>query len=296
MNKLKNNIENSFGEKGKSWLNALPSIVKALSTHWSLSNITPVDNMSWNYVAFAMQEDSYPVVLKISCTQELIVDEYRSLRHFNGRGAINVLAMNEQYHALLLERAIPGDLLKDQYKYNVKSTINTFSQVVKTLASQNRIDAKFSHVGKWCEAIDRVKIGSIASHLVSKAQELKIKLLNTAKDEYVCHGDLHLENIIKQGVNWLAIDPKGIVGEMTFEAAAFNLLNQEERHDTTGSLSLKIIERIDFLSTALEIDRDRLIAWIFLRVIISVQWFIEDNGDESYMLALAYHLYPLLPK
>ena len=36
---------------------------------------------------------------------------------------------------------------------------------------------------------------------------------------------------------------------------------------------------------------DRLRAWVFLRVIISAQWFIEDNGNPDEMLRLASVLY-----
>lgn len=126
-----------------------------------------------------------------------------------------------------------------------------------------------------------------------KAKQLKLNLLNSLKNEYLCHGDLHLENIIQNRNEWLAIDPKGIIGEMAFEAAAFDLLSNDELSDSSTT-ELKIVNRVKQLSTALDIDPNRLLQWIFLRIIISAQWFVEDNGDPSRVLKLAQHVYPLL--
>lgn len=48
------------------------------------------------------------------------------------------------------------------------------------------------------------------------------------------------------------------------------------------------------LSNALEINVERLLSWIFVRAIISAQWFIEDGGDPSEALQLTAYVYPLL--
>jgi streptomycin 6-kinase len=122
-------------------------------------------------------------------------------------------------------------------------------------------------------------------------------LLSTAQQEYLCHGDLHLENILQHGSHWLAIDPKGIIGEMAFEAAAFDCLSPDELKDSQQVTS-KIIDRVEKLAITLRIDFNRLLAWIFLRTIISAQWFIEDKGEPNESLderlTLAKHVYPIL--
>lgn len=117
--------------------------------------------------------------------------------------------------------------------------------------------------------------------------------MNSAKNEYLCHSDLHLENIIQYGDKWLSIDPKGIIGEMAFEAAAFDLIDKSE-WSQLETIKDKVINRVNLLASALDIDKDRLLAWIFLRVIISAQWFIEDNGNPDEMLTLASTVFPLV--
>lgn len=286
MKTLEKNISNLCGQKGRDWINALPSIVKHLSQHWSLTDIKPVKNMSWNYVATAVQHGHDLVVLKISCDKELIRDEYKTLQHFNGQGAIKVLDINAEHNALLLEQAVPGYLLKELHPKNIIDTIHDYTDVVKKLATVPITDVNdFTHVSKWCAAFDRITDARVEKRFIEKAQALKTMLLGTAKQEYLCHGDLHLENIIKHGSDWLVIDPKGIIGEMAFEAAAFDLIDKE---------NMQIIEQVQMLANALRLDFKRLLAWVFLRIIMSAQWFIEDNGDPSHMLKLANDVEKLL--
>ncbi|MCZ6913959.1 MAG: hypothetical protein O7C59_05525 [Rickettsia endosymbiont of Ixodes persulcatus] len=294
---LKKNITNLFGKNGEEWLISLPKVVKKLAQQWSLAHIKPVNNMSWNYVALAFQENSLPIVLKISCDKQIIQDEYKALRHFDGHGSIKVLAINWQYNALLLQQAIPGHCLKELHPQKLAETIKIYSAVVQVLATPKIYDNSTAHVSQWCNAVDRITDSRIEKFFVDKAKQLRSALLNTAQPEYLCHGDLHLENILQHGSHWLAIDPKGIIGDTAFEAAAFALLSPDELKDSQQVTS-KLIDRVEKLSITLGIDFNRLLAWIFLRTIISAQWFIEDNGEPSESLderlTLAKHVYPIL--
>lgn len=63
-------------------------------------------------------------------------------------------------------------------------------------------------------------------------------MLGSAENEYFCHGDLHLDNVIYQGKRCLAIGPKGIMGEMAFEAAAFDPPSEGEKQNLDQIISL----------------------------------------------------------
>ena len=293
MKTLEKNIKNMLGEDGKKWLDSLPNLVEKLSHYWSLTHIKPVKNMNWNFVALAIQKNTDLVVLKISFDKQLIQNEYKTLKHFNGHGAIKVLDINKDDHALLLEQAVPGRLLKEFYPSQINETLHIYGQLVKVLSKTKLAHKSYTHVSQWCKAIDGITDQRIDTRYVIKAKELKSALLNSAQYEYLCHGDLHLENILQQGSHWLAIDPKGIIGEMAFEAAAFDLISQEEMQDTS-TITTKIIDRVTTLSTVLGLDFHRLLSWIFLRMIISAQWFVEDHGDTGDMLNRAAYIYPLL--
>lgn len=293
MKTLEENVTNVWGDEGKAWLEKLPRIITELSAHWQLSNITPVDNLSYNYVATAKQNNGTPIVLKFSCDKTLIESEYRALKQFNGAGSIQVIDRHANHNALLLEQAIPGCLLKTNYSNHIEETIEIYATVVKALASIPKPDAEYTHAEKWCRAIDRIHDKRIKPQYIDKAKELKHYLLTSGDNEYLCHGDLHLENIIYHNKKWVSIDPKGILGEVAFEAAAFDLLDKADWREPE-TVPDKINYRLSLLANGLEIREDRLRAWFFLRTTISAQWFIEDNGDPEKMLKLADALYPTL--
>ena len=293
MRTLEENVINVWGDQGKSWLNQLPDIILQLTQHWGLSDITAVENMSYNYVAKALQNNHTPVVLKISCDKRLIHDEYKALCHFNGHGSIKVIDQHQPLNALLLKQAIPGYLLKDNHPDEIQATINIYADVVNATASQTKPTSQYTHVRQWCQAIDRISDDRIKKHFIHKAKALSSFLLKSVENEYLCHGDLHLENIIQHGNKWLSIDPKGIIGEVAFEAAAFDLIDKNEWAEPE-SIQDKILNRTAILASNLNINKDRLLAWIFLRVVISAQWFIEDNGKPDEILKLASFIYPLI--
>ena len=295
MRTLEKNVMNVWGNKGREWLKNLPNIIAELSEHWKLSDVKPVENMSYNYVATAKQDHNTPVVLKFSCDKMLIEDEYRALKHFNGVGSIQVINRVTNHNALLLEQAIPGFLLKANYPKDIEETIEIYAGVVKALASKPKPETEYTHVEKWCQAIDRITDPRISLKYIDKAKELKTYLLSSGGNEYLCHGDLHLENIIRHEDSWLSIDPKGIIGELEFEAAAFDLLDKSDWNEPK-TIPDKINQRLSLLANNLEIPADRLRAWVFLRVIISAQWFVEDNGNPDETLKLAPVLYPSLSK
>lgn len=285
------NIINAFGEAGRKWLYSLPNIIEKLAQQWSLTQIHPVKQLNWNYVALALLDNNKPVVLKISCDQQLIRDEYNALTHFAGHGSIRVFAINAEYNSLLLQRAMPGFTLQELVS-DVSKRIDIYATIVKALAS-SKVGYHATHVKTWCDAVDRMTDSRIERFLLDRARYVRSRLLNTMQQVYLCHGDLHLENILQHNTDWLAIDPKGILGEMAFEAAAFDVINPTELHNG-ASISTIIRDRVTKLASALAIHYDRLLAWFFLRTIISAQWSIEDNHDPSKMMLLAKQIYPLL--
>lgn len=172
MNTLEKNITSLHKEKGFQWLADLPNIINYLAAKWSLTDINPVGNMSWHYVAFAKQQNQKPVVLKIGCDEKVSQDEYRALHYFDGQGAIQVLDYDADYSALLLACAIPGDLLTSTQN-NIKNTIHIYADTVNTLLHRSAIPAGFTHVSHWCCALDRINDSRISKQKVDLAMQLR---------------------------------------------------------------------------------------------------------------------------
>ena len=288
MRTLKHNITNRLGRSGKDWLIQLPNIIGRLTTLWQLSDLQPVTNMNWSYVVKAAKQNNVPVVLKICCDKGLLANEFTVLRHFAGHGAIEVINFNVQYNALLLKQAIPGDSLKTLYPTQVENVMDYYANVVKQLSSLSiPSNSNYRHIRDWLTALERMNNTTIPQHLLDKAILLKNHLLATSNNESILHGDLHHDNVLKHGDQWLAIDPKGIRGELAFEAAAFDFVNLSEVNDVHDITDL-YHNRIVKLAEKLALNPKRLLEWVFVRQILAAAWFIEDNGDPGQSLKMAH--------
>ncbi|MDI9819702.1 MULTISPECIES: hypothetical protein [unclassified Legionella] len=130
MKTLRQNIANLYGSKGTDWIANLPAIVTALTNDWSLSEITPVSNMTFNYVAKAILNTKEPVVLKISYDGQSIIHEKRALTSLGFQGSIKLIDYNSKYNALLLQQAIPGITLKSLYRDNPNYVMDCYVETM----------------------------------------------------------------------------------------------------------------------------------------------------------------------
>lgn len=110
MDRFRNNIISTHKEQGKSWLEKLPKIVAGLTKEWYLSELKPIDNLSFNYVLSGYQNNK-PIILKLSFAAKDLTNEAEALKVFSGFGAATILAQKD--NVLLLERAVSGISLKE---------------------------------------------------------------------------------------------------------------------------------------------------------------------------------------
>src|SRR5947209_9474797 len=98
-------------EEGREWLDRLPSILAACEQRWGLT-ISPPFGLSYHYVAPAIRVDGMPVVVKVCSPTGEFKQEAEALRLFDGHGMVQLLDSDPENEAMLLERLIPGTLLK----------------------------------------------------------------------------------------------------------------------------------------------------------------------------------------
>lgn len=292
MNELEKKNINLFGERGKQWIENLPKITESLSKKWQLTDIVPVGNMSWNYVAKAHCEVHGPVCIKVSIDENLIADEIKALEYFNGFGMIKLIDHDTELQALLLYQAIPGKSLKDLYQSNKEEPIEIYASVIGSLLSapKAKINTK-KHVNDWLKAFDRVPKGKLPKNIIFKAKMLSKEMLDQPHDEFLLHGDLHMNNIISDQNEWIAIDPKGIIGPKEFEIACFDFITKDELSSADNIPEL-FDARAAKLSDLLKIDHSMLKNWVFIRLVLGACWMIEDNGKADVFLNQVQAIFP----
>lgn len=281
MNQLERNIINSYGTLGKQWLNTLAELMKQIEASYGLSNLKPVENLSYNYVLSGLQ-GSRPIMLKLGFDTTQLNQETIALNSFNGFGTISVLEANEGM--LLLERAVPGMSLRRLFPEKDNEAIHIACKCLRRLHQAPIPHAHpFPNIKDWLMALDK-DLGIPADHL-QKARKLRDELLATAAPPVLLHGDLHHDNILKSGNHWVVIDPKGVIGEPAYEVAAFirNPMPELLLHQNIDNI---IQNRITECAKALKLSKQRIINWSYVQSVLAWAWALEDSHDDTYFRTL----------
>lgn len=219
--------------------------------------------------------NSNRVVLKITKT---IGDEWNSgavLRAFRGAGTVWALEAAEG--AVLLERLDPATELVELVRNGRdEEATAVFGELISTMAHHDP-PAGCPTVSDWGLGFDRyVNNGEIPAELVQQAAQIYRKLATSQKQTMLLHGDLHHYNVLLDANRgWVAIDPKGVVGELEYELGAM-IRNPFELPDFYVSLAV-VQRRLQQLTDALHLDYDRALGWAFAQAVLSAIWGVEDG-------------------
>jgi streptomycin 6-kinase len=271
-----------FGERGRVWLERLPIIVQSCAERWNLRVSAPFPNLTYNFVAPAESRDGTRAVLKIGVPYPELMTELAALRHFDGRGSVRLLAADEDAGAMLLERVEPGTPLFELADDATATSIA--ARVMRRLWRPAPVDHSYPTVARWGEGFKRLRVrfpdgGPFPRPLLEQAEALFSELLASSAPPVVLHGDLHHWNILRADRDrWLAIDPKGVVGEPAYEVGA--LLRNPlpyllERPDPAGTTARRVVQ----LSEELGFDRERVRCWGLAQAVLSAWWCLEDGVD-----------------
>jgi streptomycin 6-kinase len=212
------------------------------------------------------------------------------LRYFNGHGAVRVLAADHQ--ALLMERASDDvSLATMALSGEDERAAEILASCVRQLHAPRDVPPPpgLVPITDWFRSLfARQEAHPILSRCAAAAR----RLLADPRDVTVLHGDLHHMNVLNSPRGWLAIDPKGLLGERTYDVA--NLLGNPWPHgalvhstDRMGRLSALYADRLG-------LDVARVLGFGFAHAGLAASWAIEDGRDPSFRLACAACIAPLL--
>ena len=241
-------------------------------------------------------------------------DEWGSgavLDAFDGKGCVRVYDYVDG--AVLMEKVSPGRALaelslagRDDEATEILADVMQRmsapreSPVVRSSgvwppASGLAVDA--ATVQKWGLGFARYLASGeeqIPRALVEQGQQLYLTLAESQRSPRLLHGDLQHYNVLLDAERgWLAIDPKGVVGEIEYEIGA-SLRNP---HGPALFASAGTIRnRLRIFETSLKLDADRALRWSFAQAVLSAIWSIEDGegGGAPPSVLLADAIRPLL--
>ncbi len=234
-------------------------------------------------IAFGAR-DNQAVVLKVI---KEMGDEWYSgeiLEAFDGHGVVRVYEQTPG--AVLMERLRPGNsLVEMSIGGKDEEAIDILADVIQQMSSlaSPRSGSQSSKAPKtvqdWGKGFDRY-IGTgddqIPQELVEAGHHVFSQLCASQRGPRLLHGDLQHYNVLfDSNRGWVAIDPKGVMGELEYEIGAA-LRNPMERPELF--LSRATIERrVKQFTSKLNLDFERMLKWSFAQAVLSAIWDIEDG-------------------
>lgn len=275
-------IAEVHGAAGVDWLARLPMLLEECARHWSLTIQPPFAPLTYNYVAPARRADGVEVVVKAGVPHRELLSEMAALRFYDGRGMVQLLDADADRGIMLLERLRPGTPLT--YLEDDEQATVIAARVMRELWRPAPPTHAFSTVADWAAGMGRMRAhfdggtGPLPTPLVERAERLFAELLATMDAPVVLHGDLHHDNILAATREpWLAIDPKGIVGEPAYEVGAL-LHNPLPRILDVPDPKRLFARRVDLLTEELGFERERILGWGVAQAVLSAWWTVEDHG------------------
>ncbi len=225
-------------------------------------------------------------VLKVYKPESDEAPSARFLALHKGVGTVRVLESDP--NAILLERVVPGTRLAafslvgrdDEATHVICDTIEKLQSARADIAGWQ------GHEEQVAEFERRVAVAPLTEEIAARAQTLFLELEATQKHRVLLHGDLHHENILfDEERGWLAIDPKGVVGDLAYELAA-PLRNPLENPDIFMTPA-QMDRRVAIYCERLQLDRRRVLGWCFARNAIAALWYADRTPEP--LRAKAWH-------
>jgi streptomycin 6-kinase len=252
------------------WLQELPRVVDELALELGLelgAPFTPGGQCAW--VAPARKGQREDLVLKVGWRHHEAEHEADALRFWDGDGTIRCLAARTRRDtiALLLERCVPGDQLK-QSRSEPEQDVVIVGLLRRLWRRPPGPDHPFATLTDMCDrwaAAFEAELDSDSRGLDRGLGREGIAALRelprTSERGLLLCTDLHAGNVLaSQREPWLVIDPKPFIGDPAYDVVQ-HMLNCDER------LALDPAVLAARMADLLELDRERVTQWLFARCV-----------------------------
>jgi len=209
-------------------------------------------------------------------------DEAPSARYLavhRGSGTVRVLESDAA--AILVERVFPGTrLTRLPADGRDDAACHIICDTIEKLQSSAVEISGWPGHDQHLAAFQRYPISPLTPEIVARAESLFRELDASQSGRVLLHGDLHHENILfDEARGWLAIDPKGEIGEIAYELAA-PLRNPLDDPDQFMSPS-QMDRRVSIYCERLKLDRKRVLGWCFVRTASAALWYAGRTPEPK---------------
>lgn len=268
------------GPDGHTWLSGLTAVVDERRAAWGLSLDGPAMN-GHNALVLPVRRDDRPMVLKVTWPHPEAAHEHLGLRHWAGRGAVQMIAADPGSSSLLLERLGPGDLAAEPEA----DAVGVLGSLLRRLHVQPPPSVPLFRqaTASWFAPL-RSHPGSIPRRWVDRALEV----YDHREDPVVLlHGDLHFLNVLAgEREPWLAIDPKPMAGPAAFDLYPL-LANRVEDYGNGSGFRAAVRWRLECAAEAAGVDLTAARDWGVAHAVVNAYDYGQDGWPTLTTLNLA---------
>ena len=260
---------------GAEFLDKLQAILEKYSSLWQLSNIEQIDYYSVNCI-FACTSVKYGAcILKVSQCAKNMASEYNALKDFSGSAICKVYQANIDDGVMLIEQITPGTQLRNETDLDTRLDVfcGIFSNLHTIPSDMTKYQTYMDWVSHVAEYMRSPADFNDFSEKMTKAESICRVLWQKYPAQMLLHGDLHHDNIILGEQSYLAIDPKGVVGNPIFDIPRF-MLNEDDM-DKNG----KFDYIVRTLSKNLGISEQDIRSLYYIETCMENCWNIENGGE-----------------
>jgi streptomycin 6-kinase len=264
---------------GAEWLARLPNLVVECAEMWSLTVGAPYAESNVSWVAPVEFPNREPAVLKINFPERESQYEACALAHWSGEAAVRLLRSDAERRALVVELCEPGtalwDVTDEPEAFGIAAGVlhRLWRPVPEGSGFRRLADAAAAWAdelpSRW-EQQGRPYERAVLDEAVSFLREA-----GPAQGQPVlCHQDYHCGNVLRATrEEWLAIDPKPLVGEREFDTASL-LRDRRWELRVDPHPVRRLGQRLDLLAAELDLDRERMRGW---GIAHALAWAVDED-------------------
>lgn len=268
------------GPSGREWIDSLPHLLADVLTQWSLVPDGPPAVGQCSLV-LPVRGPEGPAALKLGWPHEDSVHEHLALRAWGARGAVGLLAADPRRSVLLLERLTTEDLSAPWDEEAVAAVAGLYADLHLTPLPQ--VPTLASRAG---EVLARPAGRGLPRQILERARSTLRSLDTGEAAARLLHGDLHYGNVLSDGTDWVAIDPKPLTGHPAWEVASL-LHNRTPEMGTGAALRWSVRRRVEVACEVAGLDEDVVRPVAALRETVHAVQAVEAGDEGRVSLAVA---------
>jgi streptomycin 6-kinase len=270
---------------------AQTALNKAL-IRWSLSRATLIADTPRSWVYRVEQNGRNPAILK-QLKPDAGDEEQRGtalLAWYGGEGAATVF---DSLGGVVFMEWLDGPTLGDAARAGRdEEAAIAIATLVKTLHGAREADPPpLLPLRQRYRALFEMQASrwpAMSKDILARAIGIAHQLFDKPAASLPLHGDLHHDNIISSPRGWLAIDPKGLVGDPVYEVA--NSFLNPLGADHLVSDPQRIARLSDIYETRLGFHRKRVLGYAATHAVLSACWDIAAGNPVNRQLGVLPHL------